>query len=59
MIPTDEPTGWVLQLHRAFKSSTLTWGPFATMEAADDWAVENDVRGVVYIPLYLDVNWMR
>jgi hypothetical protein len=54
-----EPTGWILQLHRASGSSTLTWGPFATMEEANTWALANGVMGAIRIPLYLDVDWMR
>jgi hypothetical protein len=58
-IDKDPPDGYVIRWSRAF-GSTLTFGPFGTVEDAEAWA-EANLAGHNYglTPCYLTVDWRR
>jgi hypothetical protein len=53
-----EPAGFMIVHHRT-EQVPLYFGPFETVEKAQEWTVKHPlVRGPI-IPLYLDVDWSR
>jgi hypothetical protein len=53
----DAPDGYAIIHYRASGSSTCYFGPFDTLEAAQEWLHENAVGFIV--PLYKTVDWGR
>ncbi len=61
LTPVDiEPHGWMIRHSRA--TDTMYFGPFGTIDEAQDWIGEvgrpEGVRGIL-LPLYRDVDWSR
>jgi hypothetical protein len=54
-----EPDGYCIIHHRAAGSSTCTFGPFKTVEAAEEWLTEHPDVSAYLTPLYLTVDWRR
>lgn len=53
--------GFIIIHHRASGSSSLYFGPFASVEEARAWVLENDAKGVsgYIVPVYKSVDWSR